>query len=177
MPIVVIYKSVAVCLGKQWSLGLPLFTVWSLSAQWTASLLSTIVPHSLKPLSPKCLQRQINCHWECKPGNWGNGSSHKDTWFYVKSSRSSPQPGRLLSEEGRFLENAQEKPKASPLSVTALPGILHETFETAKCPKFQQAPQRAGDITDVNICKNPFCLGADGNTQPHSPQSKVLTSQ
>lgn len=49
---------------------LPLFTVWSLSVQWTASLFSTIVPHSLKHLSLKCLQRQINCHQEFKPGNW-----------------------------------------------------------------------------------------------------------
>lgn len=70
MSIVIAYKSFAVCLGDQWSLNLPLFTVWSLSVQWTASLFSTIVPHSLKHLSLKCLQRQINCHQEFKPGNW-----------------------------------------------------------------------------------------------------------
>lgn len=70
MSIVMAYKSFAVRLGDQWSLNLPLFTVWSLSVQWTASLFSTIVPHSLKHLSLKCLQRQINCHQEFKPGNW-----------------------------------------------------------------------------------------------------------
>lgn len=70
MSIVIAYKSFAVCLGDQWSLNLPLFTVWSLSVQWTASLFSTIVPHSLKHLSLKCLQRQINCHQEFKSGKW-----------------------------------------------------------------------------------------------------------
>lgn len=40
-----------------------------------------------------------------------------------------------------------------------------------KCPKFRKAPQGEGDITDVNICKNPFCLGADGNLHSH-PQSR-----
>lgn len=96
MSIVIIYKSVAVCSGEQWSLNLLLFTVWSLSVQWTAPLFLTIVPHSLKHLSLKWLQRQINCHWEFKPANWGNGKGYEDTRFYMKSKRSSSHSGRLL---------------------------------------------------------------------------------
>lgn len=82
MPIVIVYKSLAVLLGDQWSLNLPLFTVWSLSVQWTAFLFSTIVPHSLKHLSLKCLQRQINCHQEFKPGNWEE-MGHKGTQWII----------------------------------------------------------------------------------------------
>lgn len=82
MSIVAIHKSVAVSLGEQWSLNLLPFTVWSLSAQWTAPLFSTIVPHSLKHLSLKCLQRQINCHWECKPANGEMGAAGRTQIVY-----------------------------------------------------------------------------------------------
>lgn len=62
---------------------------------------------------------------------------------------------------GVLFQRPQEKPEIPFLSVTLLPGILH-----LKGPKFQKPPQGAWDITDVNICKNPFCLGADGNLHP-----------
>lgn len=82
MSIVIVYKSLTELLGDQWSLNLPLFTVWSLSVQWTAFLFSTIVPHSLKHLSLKCLQRQINCHRGFKPGNWEE-KGHKGTEWII----------------------------------------------------------------------------------------------
>lgn len=96
MSIVVTYKSVAVCLGAQGSPNRLLFTVWSLSVQWTAPLFSTIVPHSLKHLSPECLQRQTHCRREGKPANWESEDDRQGPRF----ERSRSHSGRLLWKEG-----------------------------------------------------------------------------
>lgn len=166
MSIVVMHKSIAVCLGGQWSLNLLPFTVWSLSAQWTASLFATIVPHSLKHLSLKSLQRQINCHCECKPANREMGAGLENTEFSMKSKRSCSRPWKTCVRSLVLFKNPQEKPAIPLPPVMVLPGILHETLGPLEGPEFLKAPQRAWAITDVNICKNPFCLGADGNLHP-----------
>lgn len=75
-----------------------------------------------------------------------------------------------------LFENPQEKPEMPFLSVMVLPGILRETSGRLKCPKFQKVPQRAWDITDVNICKNSFCLGADGNLPSHNQRFQQLNN-
>lgn len=107
MSIVIAYKSFAVCLGDQWSLNLPLFTVWSLSVQWTASLFSTIVPHSLKHLSLKCLQRQINCHQEFKPGNW-EWKGSRTYWIILHEMvESSFSPRKRLAGQDLGKERSQ----------------------------------------------------------------------
>lgn len=173
MSIVVINKSIALCLGEQWSLNLLLFTVWSLSVQWTASLFSTIVPHSLKHLSLKCFQRQINCHWECKPANGGNGTRLKDTWFYMKSKRSSWALARLTRNMALF-ENPQEKPEIPFLSVMVLPGILYKTFGRLKCPKFQRFP-REHEIWQMSTSVK--ILSAPEQIAMYNPIVKSSTSQ
>lgn len=97
ISIVLVYKSFTVLLGDQWSLNLPLFTVWSLSVQWTAFLFSTIVSHSLKHLSLKCLERQINCHWEFKSGNWEEKGHKGIQWIILHEMGR----GEVLRETGR----------------------------------------------------------------------------
>lgn len=68
MFIVIIYKSL-VCSGVIGEAEPLLFTVWSLRLNELPPWFSTIVPHSLKRLSLKCFQRQMNRHRESRPTN------------------------------------------------------------------------------------------------------------
>lgn len=165
MSIVIAYKSFAVCLGDQWSLNLPLFTVWSLSVQWTASLFSTIVPHSLKHLSLKCLQRQINCHQEFKSGKW-EWKESRTYWIILHGmveSSFSPQK-RLAGQDLRkecFQTSIQTR-TSFPVENVPLSGnvrsFLHLKLSSLHPLTFQESPfaskssRRNMNLMDINIC-------------------------
>lgn len=144
-------------LGRAAKLNLFLFTVWSLQLNELPPLFLTIVPHSLKHLSLKCLQRQMNRHRESQPASRGEEA----------------QPGGQIRPEiqtlslmgwgwGDFLEILQKSPKLPFSLINGTSRHLQETSEPAKCPEFQRPPWRRRDIADVNICKNLLCPEADG---------------
>lgn len=144
-------------LGRAVKLDLFLFTVWSLQFNELPPLFLTIVPHSLKHLSLKCLQRQMNRHRESQPTNWGDRNSLEDR-LDLKSKPCLSWRGGW----GNFLEILQQSPKLPFSLINGTSRHLQETLEPAKCPEFQRPPWRHRDIADVNICKNLFCLEADG---------------
>lgn len=127
-----------------------LFTVWSLQLNELPPLFLTIVPHSLKHLSLKCLQRQMNRHRESQPSNWGDGNSLEDRLDLKSKPCLSCGGGRGTS--WKFSRKAPKLPFS--LSLMALPGISRRHLSL---PNVQNSKGLPGDneilqmLTSVKI--------------------------